>query len=71
MDQLSIFKARSFWLIIAAVILPVLQTKGLFVGMDQAGFVDLIMKWLPYALMVWAYIERLLGKKKLVLTVKK
>jgi len=67
MDQMSIFKARSFWLVVISLGTSVAHSLGYTVDIVPDQMVDNVLPLVTAALGTWAYIERLRGKKKLVL----
>ena len=66
MDKLLIYKARSFWLVLAAILLPIAQKYGFMPGFTAEILVDQTIDVITQLLLVWAYLERIFGKKKLV-----
>ncbi len=66
METLLIYKARSFWLVLAAVLLPIAQAKGFLTEFTSVELVDQTTSAISQVLLVWAYLERIFGKKKLV-----
>lgn len=64
--EMSGFKARSFWLIIAAVLITAARQKGYTLPINDEQLADLIMGLAPAFLGAWAWLERLFGKAKLV-----
>ena len=66
MEKLLIYKARSFWLVIAAILLPIAQRYGYLDGFTSEQLVDQTVTAITQLLLVWAYLERIFGKKKLV-----
>jgi hypothetical protein len=68
-QEISAYGTRSFWLVVLSVLIPVARTYGFdlsMIGMDEGMLADAIMIALPVLFGVWAYIERLYGKKKLI-----
>jgi len=68
MEELNIFKARSFWLMVGSVLATLVNVLGYEFKANE--FADVAITVAPAALALWAYIERLLGQKKLVLSKK-
>lgn len=65
MEEMSIFRSRSFWLIIAALVIGTMDQRGITLPIGDEELATLFMELTPMFLSVWAYIERYFGKKKL------
>jgi hypothetical protein len=67
-EEINGFGTKSFWLIVLSVVIPAARTYGFdlsSLGIDESMIADFIMIGLPVLLGVWAYVERIYGKKKL------
>lgn len=65
--DLPIWQARSFWLSIAGVLSALANAFGWSEVADEAAKLpDVVMPLITAALMLWAYVERLLGSARLV-----
>lgn len=65
MERLNILLARSFWAQIFAIV-----AAGLTIGgvepIDAGEYTEAVMAFITAGLGLWAYLERLFGKMKLV-----
>lgn len=67
--EMSGYKARSFWLMFFATVIPIARALGFdpaVVGLDDEALTNLVLLLLPVVLAIWAYIERLYGKHRLI-----
>ena len=67
LPPISIFQTRSFWLLLGAVLIPVLRLLGYEPPMASAEFADTMMTIVPAALALLAYMQRAAPNFRLVL----
>ena len=66
LPPLSIFGARSFWLLLGAVLIPLVRLTGWEPPIGSEEFADVMMTLIPAALALAAYIQRAAPNFRLV-----
>jgi hypothetical protein len=64
-EELHLLKSRSFWLVVASIVITITTNAGYTLPIKDHELAALLPELVSAILMVWAYVERYFGKKKL------